>query len=138
MNAHKRSTSSAVLSGESSLCLKGGLRISICSNLCLTVGTGSCSTISSSHIRISLLDSTVHKDMVTINTFVLFSILFQVYSDTVKWCRSGGIYPLQYLTRGMAYVIIPSQYCEKLSIFCLTFTNIQTKSTDFALKTADF
>ena len=35
-----------------------------------------------------------------------------------------------------AYAIIP-QYCENLTIFCRIFTNIQTKSTDFALKMAD-
>ena len=41
------------------------------------------------------------------------------------------IYPLKYLTGGVAYEIIP-QYFEKLIIFCLD------KSTDFALKLADF
>ena len=51
--------------------------------------------------------------------------------------RGWGICALQYLTRGVAYEIIP-QYCEKFTIFCLIFTNIQTKSTDFALKMADF
>ena len=37
----------------------------------------------------------------------------------------------------MAYVIVP-QCCEKLTIFWLIFTNIQTKATDFALKMAVF
>ena len=49
----------------------------------------------------------------------------------------GGIYPLQYLTRGDDLCNHPPS-CEKLTIFWLIFTNIQSKSTDFYLKKADF
>ena len=56
---------------------------------------------------------------------------------------NSGVDPGEYipsiiLQRGGWSIVIIPQYCEKLTIFCLIFTNIQTKSTDFALEMADF
>ena len=50
--------------------------------------------------------------------------VFAIYILRVESFKYTGVdperdlYPFQYLTRGMAYVIIPP-YCEKLTIFCI-------------------